>query len=307
MKMQADIAIKSGFVETWDLWRSTLGETWDIDRNVYRDVLRSKFHLSAYQDERLIGSVVYDCNSAQRLGSISLIVVAPEYRRHRIGSRLLTEVKQKLAGLGVEKILLCDCGLKGLWRALPKNIDGAADFFTANGWDMNLESLDQIGNIKGYKSPEFLNIRPRRQDLAFRFFEPRDTSELLDFQQRNFPQWRIYFQRFIEQGHFENIVVAFIGNELIASCLLEYPGQKFMGSNWVNMLGAACGSPSVLGVSAQYRGYGIGYYLFDHAMSTLAARGAKHAFINESDAPGVYKRFGFEVIFEYWQGACVLQ
>jgi ribosomal protein S18 acetylase RimI-like enzyme len=305
--MQPDISIQSGFVETWDLWRSTLGEAWDIDRGTYRDVLRDKSYLAAYQDGRMQGFVVYDCSAAQRLGSINLIVVAPEYRGRRIGTRLLTEAKRQLAALGAEKIMLCDCGLGGLWRALPKNIGGAAAFFAANGWEMSGESLDQVGNIAGYKSPEFLNIRPRRQDLTFRFFELRDANGLLDFQQRNFSHWQKYFQQFIEQGRFENIVVAFLGNELIASCLLEYPGQRFMGSNWVNMLGAACGSPSVLGVSEQYRGYGVGYYLFDHAMATLAAHGAKHAFINESDAPGVYKRFGFEVIWEYWLGACVLQ
>lgn len=304
--MNINFIINSNFSESYDLWKLTLAKIWDISFDTYHDALSNKYYLCAYDDSYLVGFVAYDFNFSNLLGSVSLIIISPEYQRRGIGRKLLAEVKRKLTELGAEKIMLCSCGLGGLWRALPQNIKGADAFFSHNGWNLNAESLDQTGNIEDYQSPEFLNIRPRRKDLFFHFYKPQYKSSLLDFQRNNFPYWRIYFEKFIEQGNFENIIVACLNNELIGSCLLEYPGQRFMGSNWVNMLGADCGSPSVLGVSEEHRGYGVGYYLFDHAMATLAARGAKHAFINESDAPSVYKRFGFEVIWQYRQGICAL-
>lgn len=299
-----EIVFNNRFIDTFPMWQSALGGEWNIDSSLYRDIFSDKQYITADLEGKTIGFVAYDFDVQQQLGSINLIVVDSEYQRQGIGGRLITEAKKSLAEKNIKRIQVCDCGFGGLWRALPKNIVGATEFFTTNGWDLNIESLDQTGSIEGYESPSYLDIRPRRQDLIFRFFEQRDKDELLDFQQKNFPHWKIYFEQFIEQGRFENIVVGHLGQEMIASCLLEYPGQRFMGSNWINMLGADCGSPSVLGVSEEHRGFGVGHYLFDFAMKSLAAKGAKHAFINQSDAPGVYKRFGFEVIWEYRQGVC---
>lgn len=295
-----------GYMESYPLWEATLGRYWKIHHERYKEILLQRRHVSVMHEGRFVGFMAYDINSITNQGSIELIVIHPDYQRKKIGTQLLQRAKNELRLLGVTKVTIAGADQNCIWRALPNNLNGVDVFFKNNGWDLNAASPDQFAAIENYKSPAFLNVKHRRKGLQFRFYESSDRKCLLDLQQSNFPHWYIYYEQFINSGRNENIIVAYVGNQLVGSCLLEYPNEKFMGSNWVKHFGSDCGSPSVLGVDERYRGYEIGYYLFDHAIKTLVKAGAKHAFINASDAVSIYRRFGFEILWEYKQGFCFL-
>src|SRR4051812_35102499 len=135
--MQPDIEIKNGFVESWPLWQVTIGNTWSIDADRYREILHKKMHIGAFNGNQLIGVVAYDFDPARNSACINLIVILPEFQRRGIGTRLLNEVKSQLVKSGISKVALCYDEQGGFWRALPDNLSGADLFFNANGWNLD--------------------------------------------------------------------------------------------------------------------------------------------------------------------------
>lgn len=293
-------SIDDGLYDSYELWEKTVGKQWCISRSLYSSIMASKTIITSSYEGCISGFVAFDIVNGK--ASIVLLIVDPEFRRQGIGSGLLDQAFRHIKLQGASSVTLCLSEEKSLWRALPDSMSEEKKFFLANGWTFNEKSLDQFGCIENYQTPKFLGAKLKRQNLKNSIIHKDQVDQLLDFQLKNFPHWHGYYKSFIDRGQLRNIVVATVDNKIIGSCLVEYPGEDFSGSNWIKILGEHCASPSILGVEYSYRGHEVGYYLFDFAIRVLSKAGAKFAFINQSDAAPIYKRFGFETIWQYEHG-----
>ncbi|TMO64182.1 GNAT family N-acetyltransferase [Pseudoalteromonas aurantia] len=293
----SELEFHQGYRSTYRIWDEVLGEAWPIEKGLYESLLQEKKMIAIAIKDKTIAYISYEIFECEV--SIYVIVVVPEHRRSGLATTLLNRVMHEAMEQGVNKATLCSFLSSPLWRAMPKDRVEAIAFFLANDWVNKGSSLDQICNIERYESPAFLARKHKPQGMDLGFVRPEETNVLLDFHSRYFPHWYPFYKDFIDQGKYENIVVLRINNLIVATCMLHYPGEIFSGSNWVKLMGPDCGAPSVLGVANEHRGGSLAFFIFDFAIKKLKVKGAKNAFINQSDAAAIYGRFGFSVAWDY--------
>jgi GNAT superfamily N-acetyltransferase len=186
-----------------------------------------------------------------------------------------------------------------LWKGIPTDLAPALDFFRARGCVFTETIVDQYRDVEAFRYPETIDADMRRQGLRLHRLAKTDAARVVDFERKHFPHWAEYFESYIDEGRYTEIVCLSSASGLVGAALLGRPGTIFPGSQWSALARRGLGMYATLGIAPAHRGRGFGYALSAFATRCVQDDGAAVCFINQSDAVPLYRKLGFLDWAEY--------
>lgn len=260
------------------LWEAALAPTWPL---LPAGLGMIEAGLVARERGTPLGAVAVDPH-----GCVPLLLVDPARQRRGIGSMLLDAALRRLAGLGVRTVGLGSGGRDYIWPGVPENLQAAAAFFSARGWDLDDTVTDLVGDLRDYRTPDGVHERAAREGVRFEIAGAPDRAELLAFEAANFPQWLRYFER--GDGP---VLLARDRDGLLAGALIF--GGPDAGHVFAPLLGPAAGTIGCVGVADRAQGRGIGTAMVATASELLHDAGVQACHIGWTVRYAFYGRLGY--------------
>lgn len=272
-----------------ELWAAALGAAYPIDRGHLGGVFRAcPFILGAEADGELVGFTAATARS--HAGSLAALVVAPRYRRHGIGGSLVDAALEYLAARDVAEVTLGEGG-PYIWPGIPTDLRAAARFFLKRGWSPTGRLMDMVAETEALTVPDRIARLVAAADAQVRAGTSGDMEALLEFEQRNFPDWLPVAERYFEAGRAHDVLLAFAGGILVGSCFVSFPESADV--RWRKILGEDTGAYGCLGVCPEARGKYFGYALAVKAGEMLRERGAARIYLGWVFSRKWYEALGF--------------
>lgn len=294
----------------FDLYRICFQNTWPLSAAVFPLLLsehadyQAGDHFVAEKDGQIVGFVATQrqrvMNKDNTKGGIALLMVHPNQHRQGIGRRLQEMAVHHLKQIGLDRICLGIGNAHRFWQGVPENLPGATTFFRACGWHEAETSFDLIGDVYQLKTPSDLAQEREIPNLHIRLAEAEETLAILDFEEQEFPHWRSAFQSRLEQGRFEDILIAQNAEGHIVGVLTLTDWQSTQDKTdllWSALLGEKLGALGVVGVAASAQGQGIGSALVTTGGEILKTRGVDCIHIEWTGRVAFYERLGYTL----WQ------
>jgi mycothiol synthase len=224
---------------------------------------------------------------------LTLMTVAPEYRRQGVGSQLLQHVETLSRQRGAQSILVSPYSPNYFIPGVDVDIyPGMLAFLLAHGYQEVYRPLAMQVDLWHFTSPpEVLQKEERlmQQGILIEPYRPDWTLPLLEFLKRDFVgDW----QRFTREG-----IHKILSGDLSVQMWLAHDDKDVLG--FVRHEGERYGP---VGVAPKARGKGIAQVLTLHCLEGQKARGYRTAYFLWSDdttAAQLYNRFGFQVFRRY--------
>jgi beta-N-acetylhexosaminidase len=182
------------------------------------------------------------------------------------------------------------------WNGVPSNLPDALAFFRACGWDFTETSHDLTRTLDDYATPASIRERLEAAEVSVRPSRPGEIPAILEFERREFPNWRPYFREAAGAGGHEDILAAWNGHGDVVGTLLTFtrhsPGAE-RDRIWTTLLGEDMGGLGAVGVAEKERGRGIGLALVARASEGLKARGVGNCHIGWTWLLDFYGRLGY--------------
>lgn len=290
----------------YELYRASLGDRWPISAPAFHQTLngfgdyRPGDHVVAESDGRIVGFVGTQVRrsdpSPKPQGGIGLLMVHPDFRRRRIGSRLHDFALLRLNDQGMKRAQLGAGAGARLWNGVPSDLPDAVRFFEACGWEFTETAHDLVRSLHDYETPALIADRLTGADVTVRPASPNELPRILAFEAREFPNWLPYFRRTTEHGRPEDVLVAWSADgEAVGTLLLfskDSPGSEH-DRIWREMLGEDMGGLGCVGVAASEREKGIGLGLVARASEILKERSVGNCHIGWTWLLDWYGKLGY--------------
>lgn len=196
------------------------------------------------------------------------VAIARQRWRQGIGRELLQAVEAVVAG---QKDAIAH-ETYGMPLSLVRRIyldSGPYRFLSACGYRPVHHELLLRNDLQKFQLTDEISRRRDNlegQGVEYRFYQPEDRSELLDFMVRCFPGgWYASIERATEDSEDARVLMAIAEGKIVG----------FMGPLWVIEAGEAGGFGSP-GVDPDFRGRGIGKVMFNLGLDYLKKAGAAH-------------------------------
>lgn len=277
------------------LWESVLGNIWPVDRQIFDNTVFSENSLNFIVKD---GGETIGFLSSQivdRKASIVCLLVKRVYQRRDIGTELVKELLQYCKTKKIKYVSLGSGGKSYFWPGVPTNLEVAISFFKKLGWTYSGTSVDMIGQLTDYQTPD--GIFQMIEDLGIKLdFAKKDQVEKLDkFERENFPDWYGYFSEAIKENKLNNILLAVsVNNQILGSVLIDRDKKA-----WNRILGGKAGVLGALGVSENVRGWGIGLALAAKGTEILKENDLEVCFLSWTWLIDWYGKLGYKVWREY--------
>jgi predicted N-acetyltransferase YhbS len=284
------------FEDAYALWRDCFHPGWKLDRAQFRGFLSTcPIRLVAIRDGRFAGMAAAQMNLDS--GALALLMVNALERRRGIGWALHTAALDALRTKGVHNIQLAGGHGPYLWSGVPRDLTTAIKFFQAEGWEITESSYDLVRSLKDYTTPP--EVIDRTGDIQLRLATPAEAEGILTLEAREFPYWEAYYRKAIDNGEFDDLLIALDG-EIVIGCLQLFTAASNVSNIiWTEMLGHDSGGLGAVGVAEAYRGRGIGLALVARASEILQARGVNNSHIGWTGLVAFYGKLGYTVWREY--------
>ncbi len=272
--------------------------------------------------------------SPPEIGWIDAIAVLPELQRQGVGGELLNWAEGWLFAQGCAAARL-GSGLRPFAPGYPVELGNEA-FFRTRGyveraeapivWDVATVIASTFASLSVNSAKQHLHrtqaqrglqrvqvspdinkeiassASPPRNDISIRPAQPGDQDALLDFLRREFPgRWRFEFEEFLRaRGRISDYVVLMTerGIDGFASLTFE-DSERPIERLYMHRLPRPWGQIGPIGISASYRGRGLGAMLLDAALAEMKSRGVRGCVIDWTDLLDYYRKFGFEPHRQY--------
>jgi beta-N-acetylhexosaminidase len=285
------------FENAYVLWRDCFHPDWKLDRGQFRGLLSTcPIRLVAIRDGRFAGMAAAQVNPDKAGGALALIMVNTLEQRRGIGS-VLHDITIASLRAQVQHIQLGGGHGPYLWPGVPRNLPGAVEFFQHRNWNISESSYDLVRSLRDYTtSPEVLR---RAGDINIRLATPVEAEGILALEAREFPYWEAYYRKALEEGAFDDLVVALDGQTVIGCLQLFTAASNVSNIVWTGLLGHDSGGLGAVGVAEAYRGRGVGLALVARASEILHARGVDNSHIGWTSLVDFYGKLGYRVWREY--------
>ncbi len=276
------------------LWEAALGPVWPLlpgALGIVRDGIVAELghgrggggrtRSGGDPDGRVVGVVVVD-----PAGSISLLLVDPEYQRRGIGTRLLEAGMARLGELGATTVGLGSGGDDYIWPGVPDDLPGAVGFFEARGWGFDHTVIDLVADLRGYQTPAGVGERAGRAGVSIEVMAEPERGEVMAFEAATFPDWVVWFERLDSSV----LVVRDRAAGIVGTLLFRGP----LGATiYEPLLGPAAGTIGCVGVAAPARGAGVGSAMVARASELLRDAGTRACHIGWTRREQFYARLGY--------------
>ncbi len=205
------------FGQLLGLWQAALGSRWPATGQLLaRSVSeygpgQEGHHLVAAVEDRVIGFVGAQLDPGtgedEPSGTISVLLVAPHYQGHGIGTALHDAALERLRAAGARSIRLGG-GHDYLWQGVPCDLPEALAFFRNRDWRFAYRSHDLTRDLSSYATPAYIRERGRSAGVTTAVVTTSDVPALLEFEGCEFPEWRSHYARVAELGDYEDLLVA---------------------------------------------------------------------------------------------------
>lgn len=291
---------------TWlhRLWHRTMHARWSLTIDSMQKVLvATRSLLVAERGGTRIGFCAADHGSTSDAGLIAL-VVDPAFRRQRVGSTLISEMKRILTAARVTSLHLGGFSTGTyFWPGLPAENEAALPFFTKLGWRQEEPCADLIQELESFTTPSWVSDRIRGAGVVFRLADLGRLDETISFERLNFPAWAPFVENDFADSDGQNILLAQDKDGTILGTVLMSAG---VSSLWAADSGVCVGSLNILGVSPDHERQGIGLALAARAMEILQERGCSRCYIQWTGLDAWYGKLGASVWAEYQMASTLL-
>ncbi|HLZ56148.1 MAG TPA: GNAT family N-acetyltransferase [Ktedonosporobacter sp.] len=283
------------------LWQSAVGQYWPIEMRRFRQVLSGPFpqHFVAKENGQVIGFVA----TARSLrgdvwtGHLLALLVAPSWQRKGLGSALYEEALQYLRLAGMRYLQLGGLSPR-FWCGVPVNLVPAQSFFRAREWDLSGTVYDLVQDLHHYATPPAIYRRMTAEHIAIEAARKPDVEDILSFEQREFPNWLMHYQRCARLGDYQDLLVARDQQDgRVVGTTLMYTSASHPERTdviWQPLLGKDAGAMGAVGVASSERGRGIGIALVARASDLLKGRGVGNCYIDWVELTDFYAKLGYE-------------
>ena len=287
-------------VSLHSLWNRSVGDKWQVSRDRFvgklgKTAATGTICLVAEAGETSIAFCSASFSTESHAAGLHAICVADEYRRQGVGTRLVNEVRGRLAAAGVKTLSLGSGGVSGyFWPGVPVDLAPAWQFFHEAGWRERERSVDLVRSLETYETPSWVYDRLRAHDIRLDFASAGQADELIAFERLHFPEWAIFFEDDLAKSNYSGILMATQPDGIAGSILLGTSEPV-----WSRTLGGRCGSFGCLGVAEQARDNGIGLALAARATEILRERSMSNCYVGWTWLIDWYGKLGFTVWSEY--------
>lgn len=285
--------------EIYELWNIALGKVWLLTRNDFfqkvfdrtGNATQSVYYV-AENSHTKVGFIA--ARYKDNLGQIVCIFVHPEYQRKGVGTHLLNNTVSSMKSHGVKSIQTGVSVGEYFWPGVPTNLQSAIQFFKKNHWSQGEENIDMLLDLKDYYSPPG-TYEKLDKEVVISILGKNQLKQLLDFVGMNFPDWRKYYEKELDQNNYKNILVAANKSGEIYGAMILFT-EHFL---WKKMINGKVGGFGALGVKETARGKGIGLALSAKATEQLKQRGMNYSFLGWTYLAGWYGKLGYNVWRRY--------
>ncbi|WP_338925270.1 GNAT family N-acetyltransferase [Mycetohabitans endofungorum] len=273
--------------QAFSLWSQVYDRKWSIGLPRFQMSFPEKCCFVAVSSTNLLGFV----GTMPSDSALTAIFVRRDCHRHGIGTRLFNQALMYLRSVGAETVTVG--GLPMLWKGVPEEFKAALHFFAEVGCDFKGEILDQYCYLDDFKYPQELNHSLIACGMKLCLAKKADADRIIRFQKNFFPHWTPLFLSAMQKNGLQTIACIKRGNDILGTVLIGRLGVTAPGVQWELLASKGFGSVATLGVAPDERGKRLGFALFAYATKCVQESGAKVCFLNYSEAPVLYRKFGF--------------
>jgi beta-N-acetylhexosaminidase len=298
------------------LWQAALGDAWPMRDDLLRRQLtdhrfyRADDHFVALAGERIVGFAGTQVDRSEHAGhnpngGVSVVIVHPDWQRQGIGTRLHDAALAHLRQVGVASLRLGGGGAYRFWPGVPTDLPGGLDFFTARGWEFDLDrrSSDLVRDLSDFQVPAAMSARLAQEGVTVQSARKDEVDDVLAFEFQHFSGWAPGFVYTAALGDYQNLLVARDPHKgIVGTLMLHTPTARWLAANvtWKTTLGDSLGGISAVGVAESERGRGIGIGMVAVGSEVLRERGVGNCHIDWTGIVDFYGKLGYTVWRQYW-------
>lgn len=304
-------------IGVYELWQQTVSGLWPLSKEAFYRIAIVNDHClrgncNVFEDKgKIIGFIVTHIaglltEDSSPVGSVPLLMVAPNHQRQGYGRRLLVSALDHLKDKNVARVQLGAGAGSYFWPGVPANLSQAVCFFEACGWQYVETSFDLVIDLTDDAITSLSLMPPKPDGVQLCLASLNEITELLEFESQHFPDWYQYFELAARHQAFHDILLAreATGGLVGAVLVSDHKTEWGSGGKWQEVLGANVGAIGCLGVAEHARGRGIGLSMAAHATDLLKVRGFKTSYIGWTWLVDWYGKLGYQIWREYkmsWQ------
>jgi len=296
----------------FELYQACFHDIWPLQADAFHAVIthhgdyRAGDHFVVEKNDRIVGFVATQLSRQEDEsvsdGSIALLMVHPQWRTQGIGRCLHDQAISHLKQFDLKHMFLANGSSHRFWQGLPNNLPTARTFFHKCGWSDDERSYDLVGDVHQLKS--FAEVTKQRSlpDISIRLAGSNDQQTILDFEGREFPHWKAFYQSKVENDQLDDILVAHNQNgEVLAALLLSDWQSPYFKTDflWHRQLGQKLGALGAVGVAEKWNNQGIGSALVARGAEILKTRDVDCIYIEWTGRASFYERLGYALWQEY--------
>ena len=294
------------------LYQACFHDTWPLQVDAFHAIIshhgdyRAGDHFVIEKNGCIVGFVATQLRRQEDepalTGGIALLMVHPQWRRKGIGRQLHDQAISHLKQFDLKHIFLANGSSHRLWQGIPDNLPTAQAFFHTCGWSDDERSQDLVGDVHELKS--FAEVTKQRSlpDISIRLAEANDQQAILNFEGREFPHWKAFYQSSLEENQLDDILIAHSQDgEIIAALLLsDWQSPQFKTKFlWHEQFDKRLGALGAVGVAQKWNDQGIGSALVARGAEIIKARDVGCIYIAWTGRASFYERLGYRLWQEY--------
>lgn len=276
-------------------------EIYELYERCFPGIIRSRQHVEkmlARPENHIIKKEVdgkFAGVSVIHKNTIHLFCVAPEFRGRGIGSALLLESEEYIAGNGYEEVCFCD-GDDYITPGIPL-YEGNREFFEKRGyvhsWGED-ECVDMQQDLSGFNYAE-QEVGDTINGVTYRWAYASDLPAVLDSVESAYPEFVDYYKApwMYEAESASRVLAAFCDGKVCGTLMVENQTEA-----------PGVGSVGCTATRKEYQGRGIATTMVKLGTRYLKELGLPKAYLGYTytDIIPMYGKSGYEVSMKYFMG-----